>query len=119
MEYGRRNPVAWLGIALVVALALMALLGVLTMSSYTGYGMMGGYWGWGLLMMGAPAVFLIVILVIALGGLEDRGARPVVGYPSQDGMALRVLEDRYARGELTREQYIQMRADLAPRPPQP
>ncbi len=103
-----RNPLVWLGAALVVAIALMAVLGVVSFASYGGgYGMMGnGAELWGLVMMAVPAGILIAILVMVVGGLrEPAGARP--------GSPLEVLELRYARGELGREEYLRARDDLA------
>lgn len=112
MANPKTNPLPWLGIALVVAIALMAILGILTYSTYGGYpGMMGGEsWGWATLMMGVPAVVLIVILLVALGGLREPIAYPVYASPGQGPMD--ILEQRYARGELTREDYLKIRDDL-------
>lgn len=112
MANDRSSPLPWLGIALVVAIALMAILGVLSFSTYGGsYGMMGsGSWGWAAMMMGVPAVILIVILLAALGGLREPMASPVYAPPSQN--PLDVLESRYARGEVTREDYLRIRDDL-------
>lgn len=112
MAEERISPLAWLGIALVVAIALMALFGALSFSTYGGYyGMMGsGSWGWALLMMGIPAVILIVILLAALGGVREPA--PYSAYVPPSGNPLEILEQRYARGELTREDYLRIRDDL-------
>ncbi len=113
MENPKMSPLPWLGIALVVAIALMAILGVLSYSSYGGsYGMMGGgSWGWAALMMGVPAIVLIVILLAVLGGLREPVAYPAYMPPPQQ--PLDILEQRYARGELTREDYLRIRDDLS------
>lgn len=120
MTNQRLSPLAWLGIGLVVAIALLALFGALSMSSYGGYyGMMGsGSWGWGLLMMAVPGVLLIVILLAALGGL---GERPMAApsWTSTSPSAVEVLDSRYARGELSREDYLKIRADLTQVPAHP
>lgn len=102
----RVKPLSWLAIALVVAIGLMALLGAVAMTTYGGYyGMMGGSWGWGLVMMAVPGVLLVIILVAALGGLQ--------GTPSASTMPpLTILDERYARGELSREEYLRARDDL-------
>jgi len=100
---GRRiSPLGWLGIALVVAIVLLAVFGGLNLAASGGYyGMMGsGSWGWAVTMMVIPAVLLIVVLLAAVRGLGPR-ANP-----------LGVLDERYARGELTREEYLRIRADL-------
>ena len=119
MTNQRVSPLTWLGAALIVAIALMVIFGVLSFSTYGGYyGMMGsgawGWgWGWGVLMMAVPAVILIVILLAALGGLRE----PVtsVAYPSYASPPLNpleVLERRYASGELSRDDYLRIRDDL-------
>ncbi len=106
------SPLAWLGIAVVVAIALMVILGLLGSSATGGYyGMMGsGSWGWAALMMGIPAVILIVVLLAALGGLGE--PRVFSGYVPPPENPLEILERRYARGELTREDYLKIRDDL-------
>jgi len=108
----KTNPLTWLALALVVAIGLMAALGSWAMTTYGGYnGMMGsGAWGWAMLMMGIPAVVLIAILFVALGVLREPGT--YVAYAPQPQHPLEILEQRYARGELTREDYLKIRDDL-------
>lgn len=115
MEVARRNPLSWLAVALVLAIVIMAVFGVLSMNNYGGYyGMMGtGAWGWGIVMMAVPGVLLIVILLAALGGLGERSASvPYGGYVPPAASALGVAEARYARGEISREDYLRIREDL-------
>ncbi len=115
MASRKMNPLTWLGTALVVAIALMVILGVLSFSTYGGYyGMMGtGSWGWALLMMGIPAVILIVILIAALGGLRETVMPPASpGYVPPPPNPLESLDGRYARGEVSREEYLRIRDDL-------
>lgn len=115
MTNRRLSPLAWLGIGLAVAISLMAILGALAFwawgGSYNGgdYGMMGnGSWGWAALMMGIPAVILIVILVVVLVGIRD----PVV-VQSPATTALETLNTRYARNEISREEFLRIQSDLA------
>lgn len=112
MASRKMSPLMWLGIALVVALALMVIVGALGASTYGGYyGMMSsGSWGWAALMMGIPAVVLIVVLLAALGGLGEPAAVPTFA-PSREN-PMDILEQRYARGEVTREDYLRIRDDL-------
>jgi len=117
MDTATRKIVIALGILLIVALALSS-----TMGGMMGPGMMGpgftGRWGgwmwgagmwlgglamlifWGALIVGA------VLVVRLLGGLPGTDERPSPASP------LDILKRRYASGEITREQYDQMRKDL-------
>lgn len=110
------NPLVWLSVALVVAIALLVIFGVLSMTSLGGYyGMLGsGAWIWGVAMMGVPGIVLILILVAALGGLGPRTNAPSYpGYNPTPMSASDLLNQRYARGEISREEYMRIRADVA------
>ena len=78
------------------------------------YGPYGpGPWGWGWMVGGWIMMLLflglliagIVVLVRALSG------RSVFGQPSYDG-ALEVLRRRYAAGEITKDQFEEMKRTL-------
>ncbi len=76
------------------------------------YGGLAGLWMW----------LLIVFWLLALAGLGFViyalvRRRPVGAGGSHD--PLRVLGERYARGEIDREQYLKMREDLEGRERQP
>jgi putative membrane protein len=68
----------------------------------------GADWGWlpGLLM----GVFWIAVIVAAV--LLLRREVPNIRWPSGSSPALRLLEERYARGEITREEFLERRAVL-------
>ncbi len=61
-------------------------------------------WWW---IFGILQAFLWVAVVIAVIALFRR--RPSRG---EAGAALRILEERYARGEISREEYLERRAVL-------
>ena len=112
MTHRSLNPLTWLAVALVVAIGLMVVLGAVTMNAYGGYyGMMGGTsWAWGVVMMAVPGAVLVLILLAAIGGLGD----PSFAHGPSAPLAspLDVLDQRYARGELSRDEYLRARADL-------
>ena len=79
--------------------------------------MMGnwGGWGWG---MGFGGIFMILFWALIILGVvalakwllsagDSRG-----GFRGPGKSALDILKERYARGEINREQYEQMRRDL-------
>lgn len=72
------------------------------------WGHMGG-WGWGMAVFGWVFMAAIVGLVVWLVVTSTRRTRP----PGSGGRgALDVLDERYARGDIDREEYLQRRADL-------
>ena len=55
-------------------------------------------------------VLLIVLLVVALAALLKAGRR--IGSTPRNRSALDILEERYVRGEIEREEYERKRRDL-------
>ena len=73
-----------------------------------GYGMMGGF-GWiGLLFNALVLVGVVVLIVWAVNRFTAHGSQPSGGTSARE-----ILQVRYARGEITREQYQQMLSDLS------
>lgn len=79
-----------------------------------GYGMFGGYGGWG---MGLHSLFWLVVLGLIVWAVVTL-VRPTTGPSgfssgtSQSSSGLSILEERYARGEIDREEYLQKKKDL-------
>lgn len=80
------------------------------------WGMMGGGWGYG----GYGAIHMIiwlVILIAIIAGVvwlvRSLAAPGVHSLPPQRSAGLDVLEERYARGEINREEYLQKKRDIA------
>jgi putative membrane protein len=72
----------------------------------TGFG--GGLWG----MIFVPVVLaLIAYAIYYLVSGSSRPRRPS-SYPTETGRGLEILKERYARGEITREQYLKTREEL-------
>jgi putative membrane protein len=72
----------------------------------------GGGWGWG---MGFGGIFMILFWALVVFGIVAL-AKWIFSAGNPGGGAgrrpLDVLKERYARGEINREQYEQMRRDL-------
>jgi len=68
-------------------------------------------WGWG---MGFGWLFMILFWVLIIAGIVGlaRWLFYVPGSGRSERRPLDILKERYARGEITREQYEQMRRDL-------
>jgi putative membrane protein len=83
-----------------------------------GWGMMGGWgyggygWGYGLLHVAVSvAVIVCVVFVViwALRAITGVGPR---GLHMHRSSGLDVLEERYARGEINRDEYLQKKKDI-------
>ena len=83
------------------------------MGEYGGYGM-GGYGLWGGFMM---LLFWGLVIVLILGAVRWLfGALPGhTNHHARDSSrrALDILDERYARGEIEREEYLRRREDLS------
>lgn len=115
-----KNATTLIIIVLVLVLAVL-LLGGAGMMGWGGFGMMGpgmmgGYGGmmsgWGYNPIGW--LVSLVFWALVIGGvvwLVVWLARTAGGTPRSDS-AIEILRARYARGEITKEQFDQMRKDL-------
>lgn len=85
-----------------------------------GWGMGAGVVIWIVIMLAVLALIVvgIVLLVRGLSGRGDyRRSSPPVMTPGPAGTEqatpLQILEQRYARGEIDREEFLQRKADLS------
>jgi putative membrane protein len=76
-------------------------------------GMMGGWgypygigWGFMFVSMLVPLVFIILVVVGAYLWLSPRKE------PAESEKAIAILNERYAKGEITKEQYLEMKENL-------
>lgn len=76
---------------------------------YERYGV-GWYW----LEWLGMALFWVVLIVLVLAAVKylTAGRRSNVSKNERKPDAMAVLEERYARGEINREEYLQKRGDL-------
>ena len=78
------------------------------------WGMMGGYGGFGMIFW-----LVLLIAIIALVVWLVRSAGPsAVHYlpphaPTRRSPGLDVLEERYARGEINRDEYLEKKKDMS------
>jgi putative membrane protein len=104
------------GTVLGVLIILSVVFGAIYGWPYGGWGMMGpemmgGFgWMWLLPILGIVFVGLIIWAIVA----SIRGSHGAKGpdYSERDS-ALEVLKKRYARGEISKEEYEEKRRDLA------
>ena len=66
-------------------------------------------WGWGMAVFGWTFLALIVVMVAWVVWTATRRSE---GLPTSTGTALEVLDERYARGEINRKDYLQRKGDL-------
>jgi len=118
MDNTVRNLVIALVVLLVVALALSSGMGGMMGPGMMGPGMIGrgGGWMWGFGMwVGALAMLVfwgaLIVGAILVVRLFGGGSLP---RHEDRTTPLDILKRRYASGEITREQYEQMRKDLEP-----
>jgi putative membrane protein len=78
-----------------------------------------GYWGWGGMLFGGILMLLFwggiitigVLVIRAISRTNQSGGKSDY-LLSQGRDSLEILKERYARGELTREQYQEIKHDL-------
>jgi putative membrane protein len=82
---------------------------------YGGRGMMGGFGGGGIGLFGPILMVLAVAVIVVASVWFLRRFAPVGSHrmagPHPGG--LDVLEQRYARGEINRDEYLQKKGDIA------
>ncbi len=122
-NYGERHsravhPIAWAILAVVIVaivsfFALIAIRGypAAPMTTYNGYPFFGG---WFFFPFGIIFFFLFLFLVtrFVFWGWWGWGWRRRYWYGYEYGDAHEILRQRYARGEITKEQFDQMTRDL-------
>ncbi len=71
-------------------------------------GMNGLLWGLPVLVPWVGIIFLVLYLFMREGGYRAASSTTVAGKRTP----AEILDERYARGEVTREQYLQMKEDM-------
>jgi putative membrane protein len=102
-------------VVIIVVVLAVVLLGPMLMMGFGGFmgGMMGFGFGWSPFMFLVPLAFVVLMVLgiyYLLSGQRSQGGSG--GHAENE--ALRILKERYARGEISSEQYAKMRKDLEP-----
>ena len=99
----------------VVAIGFVAIVSAFG-SGTTSYGMMGGgMMGFGWLFMLIPLLFFIAFVIILTGALSDGTHHDHCCVPSnvhQSAPSIEILNQRYAKGEITRDEYARMKNEI-------
>lgn len=81
-----------------------------------GFGMMGGWGGWGGMLPFGGLFGLLILALVVVGVvwfvralLQRRDQEP---HAERHFRGLDVLDERYARGEISRDEYLQKRRDV-------
>ena len=82
-----------------------------------------GYWGgpgWGIVGGLVSLTFVVLVVVLVASLIRNRSGAGLTAASS----AIRILEERYARGDISRDEFLERRAALtgspkAPPPPPP
>lgn len=79
-----------------------------------GYGGWGGYGGGGWLMMLFGGVIIVALLVFIFRALAWTNHAPHqhLPYSGSGSAGLHALDERYARGEINREEYLLKKRDI-------
>jgi putative membrane protein len=82
-----------------------------------GWGMMGGWggyggYGYGLLHLVVSSIILIAIVAFVVWLVRSFTGPPMHYVPPRRSPGLDALEERYARGEINREEYLQKKQDI-------
>lgn len=74
------------------------------------------WFGWGFMFLGPLCLILIAVAIYYFVTSSRRDGCSVHTYTQQQGhysgRAIEILRERYARGEITKEQYLQMKDEL-------
>ena len=74
----------------------------------------GGYgWGFGLLHAAASVTVIVAVVFLVIWAVRSISGAGPHGPQARRSAGLEVLEERYARGEIGRDEYLQKKKDIA------
>lgn len=78
-----------------------------------GWGMMGGYgWGYGLLHIAVTVAIIVGVVFLVIWAVRTMAVVGLHDHAPRRSSGLDVLEERYARGEINRDEYLQKKKDI-------
>ncbi len=86
---------------------LLAIFGVVLAALFLSSFGAGGMMGFGWMFMWLPIVVLIILLAALLG----KGST-CMSHSKHEESAIETLNKRYARGEISREEYLRMKSEI-------
>lgn len=116
MTESKTSALVWLVVGLVISVVLIGIVAASSLSRSDGdYGMMGG-WGVGMAFVVVPAIILILILLIVIGEFGGRaGYNTYPVYVPPQPSPLDILDQRYARGDISSDEYHRMKTEFGKR----
>ena len=118
MDAKETSLLSWIAFSVVMVVGVVLLVAALAAPYGAGWGMMRWGMGWGAIFMVVPLLVLLLVLILALGAFRPREDVPLYPPPpASAATALETLNLRYARGEISREEYQRIRADQEGRAP--
>ena len=70
-----------------------------------------GITGWGIFSIVMMAVFWVVVIALIVWGIKRSNQKTV--FVSNAGSSIDIAKDRYARGEISKQEYEQIKRDLS------
>ena len=80
------------------------------MNWWYGYG--SGFWGFGMIMMVLWWALIAVAIVALIRWIRSGAGEGTGGHDGGRGSALDILKERYAKGEITKEELEEMKKDV-------
>ncbi len=102
----------FLPVAILIVILVIIVLGIIVSFSWNGgmMGMMGGGF-----FMFIPFLFILLLVLFVIWALDRRPTQYYPSHPTHQPSEdpLLVLNQRFARGEITRDLYLQMKSDIS------
>jgi putative membrane protein len=115
MDKKSRIALIVVGVVIGLFIIMSTVMGIISGGTEQGWGMMGGnvmgVFGWWFM-----PVFMVIVWGLIIWGviaLVHSLSHPETGASGHPESALEILRKRYARGEISKEQYEQMKKDLS------